>query len=245
MLITRWTGISALTGPRARRWARMLLPSQCAICHRWPAASRICTDCRRRFLAPQPRCRTCALAIASGTEQCGECLLHPPALKRCIAAVSYAYPWAGQIAQFKFTPDPGWAATLAELMLQAHGAHQLIEDADIVLPIALSRERLAERGFNQALLLARHAIPAEKIQHNTLLRVRHTAAQSGLTRAQRLRNLRQSFAVEPIAAAGLIERRVLLIDDVLTTGATLEAAARCVQQAGAREVAALVLARTE
>ena len=185
------------------------------------------------------------MPVAEGVSQCGDCLLHPPALDACGAALDYRYPWAELIAQFKFTPcDPGWAAHLGQLMRRAPLASPFIHEADLVLPIPLSRERLAERGFNQALLLARRLGATEKICTDLLLRVLHTPAQSQLTRAQRLRNLRASFAVDPLKAAEIKGRRVLLVDDVMTTGATLQTAALRLKQAGAAEVRALVLART-
>lgn len=238
MQITSTRGNSVLSS----LWA--LLPSQCAVCRSWPAA-RICMACVGRFASLRHRCRTCAMPVAVGVSQCGDCLLHPSALDACDAALDYSYPWADLIAQFKFAPcDPGWAAHLGQLLRRAPLAKQFIQEADLVLPIPLSRERLAERGFNQALLLARRSGADEKIRTDLLLRVLHTPAQSQLTRAQRLRNLRASFAVDPLKAAEIKGRRVLLIDDVMTTGATLQTAALRLKQAGAAEVRALVLART-
>ncbi|MCL4771766.1 MAG: ComF family protein, partial [Burkholderiaceae bacterium] len=103
--------------------------------------------------------------------------------------------------------------------------------------------RLRERGFNQALLLARILAPA-KTDATLLLRLHDTQAQSNLGRAQRLRNLQGALAVDPLRAAALQGRSVLLVDDVMTTGATLQAAALALRQAGARTVSALVFART-
>jgi ComF family protein len=104
--------------------------------------------------------------------------------------------------------------------------------------------RLQARGFNQAQLLARALAPA-KCRRDLLLRIRDTPPQSGLGRAARLRNLRSAFAVEPLQAAALQARRVVLVDDVMTTGASLHAAAAVLRQAGAAHITGLVLARTE
>ena len=236
--------ITSTIGNSVLRALQRLLPSQCAVCHGWPAA-RICMACVGRFASLRHRCRTCAMPVAEGVSQCGDCLLHPPALDACGAALDYRYPWAELIAQFKFTPcDPGWAAHLGQLMRRAPLASPFIHEADLVLPIPLSRERLAERGFNQALLLARRLGATEKICTDLLLRVLHTPAQSQLTRTQRLRNLRDSFAIDPLKTAEIKGRCVLLVDDVMTTGATLQTAALRLKQAGAAEVRALVLART-
>jgi len=232
------TGISMRLHALAAR-----LPSQCAVCRAWPA-QRVCDACAARFAQPRARCETCALPLASGTRRCGTCLRHPPALAACVAAVDYDYPWAGLLAEFKFQGDPGWAATLATLLRSTPWAEPLLEAAHLVLPVPLSRQRLRERGFNQSLLLARHLAP-RKTDPGLLLRLRDTAAQSGLSRAQRLRNLQGVFAVEPLRSAQVLDRHIVLVDDVMTTGATLDAAAMALRHAGAQHVAALVVARTE
>ncbi|MFT4268811.1 MAG: phosphoribosyltransferase family protein, partial [Xenophilus sp.] len=214
----------------------------CALCRAWPARP-LCDACTARFAAPAPRCRTCALRVPAGIERCGECLRHPPALDTCLAACDYAWPWPGCIERFKFQGEPGWAGPLAALMLAAPGAAALIAQAERVLPMPLHPRRLRERGFNQALALARRLAPA-RCDATLLLRLRDTPPQSGLTRARRLRNLRGAFAVEPLRAGLVHGRRILLVDDVMTTGASLAAAAQALREAGAARVDALVLART-
>ena len=245
MLITSLRGISgrlaSVAASATALWQRV--PSQCALCRRWPA-ERICADCTAHFFSNTHRCLTCAIPVPEGVSHCGECLRHPPMLDACIAAVDYAYPWSTLITQFKFQHDPGWAAPLAELLLRAPNAKALLTHADVILPIPLSRQRLAERGFNQALLLARHMGASGKLRPDLLLRTRHTEAQSSLRREQRLRNLDSAFEIHPRKRSTLHNRRVLLIDDVMTTGATLHCTAQRVRAAGAREVSALVLART-
>ncbi len=223
------------------------LPSQCAICHAWPAR-RVCDACAARFAQPQARCTGCALPLPTSGHapegmRCGACLRTPLGLDRCVAAVDYAYPWAGIVGQYKFQADPAWAPTLARLLHSTPWAEPLMDAADWVLPIPLSAHRLRERGFNQALLLARILAPA-KTDATLLLRLHDTQAQSNLGRAQRLRNLQGALAVDPLRAAALQGRSVLLVDDVMTTGATLQAAALALRQAGARTVSALVFART-
>lgn len=219
------------------------VPSQCAVCHAWPA-QRVCEACAARFAQPRTRCETCALPLPAGVRRCGACLRQPPALDACVAAVDYGYPWAGILSEFKFQGDPGWAGTLATLLRSTPWAEPALDAAEIVLPVPLSRQRLRERGFNQALLLARHLAP-RKTEATLLLRLHDTDAQSSLRRAQRLRNLRGAFAVDPLQAKRLRGRSVVLVDDVMTTGATLHAAATALRQAGARQVSALVVARTD
>lgn len=222
--------------------AALHLPSRCAICRQWPAAP-LCDTCIARFAQPQQRCMTCALPVAAGVLRCGPCLLHPPPLAHCLCAVDYAWPWRDIVATFKFRHQPAWDRHLAWLMRSAAWAEDTLQACDRVLPIPLSRERLAERGYNQSWLLARRLSP-EKADHQLLLRVRHTPPQRTLPRSERLTNLQGAFAVEPLGAKRLRGQKLLLIDDVMTSGASLHAAAQVLMQAGAVQVSALVLART-
>lgn len=218
------------------------LPSQCAICQRWPA-TRLCHDCVQQFAAPKPRCQGCALPLTGGAARCGACLRQPLGLDGCWAGLDYAYPWSALLAAFKFHGDPGWAHSLGQLLLSLPGIEGALDAAELLLPIPLAPQRLRLRGFNQALLLAR-ALAPHKVQAHAVLRLHERVAQSGLTRAQRLHNLQGAFVVEPLAAAQLAGRHLLLIDDVMTTGATLLSAGAALRQAGAASVRALVLART-
>ena len=218
------------------------VPARCAICHAWPSRV-VCNACVTRFAQPVPRCTTCALPVPEGVTRCGACLREPPPLDACLAAVNYAWPWSDCVTRFKFGNQPGWAAELATVMRSAPWVEPALEQADRVLPMPLARERLAERGYNQALLLARHLAP-RKTDATLLLRTRHTPAQSELTRAERLRNVRGAFAVDPMRAHELRDQRVVLVDDVMTTGASLHAAATALRQAGVTHVTALVFART-
>jgi ComF family protein len=219
------------------------LPARCEVCRSWPARP-VCEPCVQRFAQPQPRCRRCALRVPAGVAECGACLREPPALDTCHAALPYAYPWAGLIGRFKFHAEPGWASHLALLMRSAPWIEPTLEACDLVVPMPLSTRRLAERGFNQAVELARRLAPA-KLSTGLLLRVRDTPPQAFLDRRQRLGNMAHAFAMDPMRGARVAGRRVVLVDDVMTSGATLEAAARALRRAGAARVDGLVLARTD
>jgi ComF family protein len=219
------------------------LPSQCAVCHAWPALS-ICEACVATFAQPVPRCSTCALPVALGVSQCCACTVSPPPLDACLAALPYAYPWSKLVADFKFHQHPGWATSFAVLLRAAPWVEPALEAADWLLPMPLSRERLRERGYNQAHVLAR-ALDASKVVHGVLVRVRDTPPQRTLPRSERLRAVQDAFAVDPLQVHRVRGKRVVLIDDVMTSGASLHAAAQVVHQAGAAHITALVLARTE
>jgi ComF family protein len=175
---------------------------------------------------------------------CSNCQDNPTPLDACWAAVSYAWPWTQLLAQFKFQNDAAWAKALALLMRSAPGVEDALNAADIILPMPLSAQRLAERGFNQALLLAQ-VLDGAKTQAFTLLKLRHTTQQSSLKRSDRLHNLTGALAVAPFKTASLRGQNVLLVDDVMTSGASLNTAAQVLKQAGVQSVKALVFARTE
>lgn len=219
------------------------LPSQCAVCRSWPALP-ICEDCMVAFAQPIPRCQTCALAITSFARQCGACLISPPPLDACFAAVSYGYPWSDLIADFKLHQHPAWALSFARILRASPWVEPALDAADWIIPIPLSSQRLQERGYNQAFELAR-ALDASKASHHLLHRVMDTAPQKTQSRAQRKNAVQHAFGVNSAMIHHVLQRRVVLIDDVMTTGATIYAAANVLRQAGAAHVTAVVLARTE
>lgn len=190
------------------------------------------------------RCLSCALPLPALMRYCGACLRDPPPLDLCLTATAYAWPWVGLLTRFKFQHQASWAAPLAALMRSTLLAQDALDAADWVLPIPLSVQRLAERGFNQSWLLARHLSP-DKADARLLLRTRDTPSQRTLPRPARLANLIGAFAIEPLRATQLRGQKVVLVDDVMTSGASLHTAARLLRQAGVAHVSALVLARTE
>ena len=228
---------------RLKSHTRALVPSSCAVCRAWPS-TRLCNTCVGRFAQPVPRCGTCARTTGVPVARCGECLHTLPPLDACLAAVGYAYPWSGCITDYKFGNDPGWADALATLLRSTPWVEPALETADLLLPMPLSVTRLRERGFNQAVFLAR-ALAPDKLDSSLLLRIRDTPPQSSLDRAGRMRNLHGAFAVEPLHAHLLHGKRVVLVDDVMTSGASLYTAATVLRQAGVAHITGLVVARTE
>lgn len=222
-------------------------PNRCAVCRSDTAgaSAMICGACIDRHAPTVPRCHGCALRVPAGALRCGACLRLPPPWSRAIAACDYAYPWDGLLAAFKFHAAldlaPALAARLAE-QVQAAGDPAV----DLLLPVPLAPARLRERGYNQAAVLA--AQVARRLGVSSaprwLLRLRDTPHQIALPRERRAANVRDAFAVEPLAIAGLRGLRVALVDDVMTTGATLRVLAEVLRQAGCAEVQAWVFART-
>ena len=168
---------------------------------------------------------------------------HPPIWEHCHAWTTYAYPWSQLLARWKFGQQPGLGRHFARWMQQSSAVITALEHAQVVIAVPLSAQRMREHGYNPAAQMAQMLAPRKNLVA-VLVRQRHTAPQSHLTRAQRLRNVRAAFSVPSHQQAPISQRRVLLIDDVMTTGATLHAATRCLLKAGAASVQVLCVART-
>lgn len=208
------------------------------------AGRHLCAACQADLPRPAPHaCRQCAAAIdAPGV--CGACLAEPPAFDAAVAACAYAFPVSPVISQLKYGSRlalAGWMIDALVAAVRARGE----AGVDWVLPLPLSRERIAERGFNQAALIATGVARALALplHRDELLRVRHTAPQASLDHDERWRNVRGAFDVAPHAA--ITGQRIAVIDDVMTTGATLDAAADALKRAGAARVEAWVVARAD
>lgn len=229
-----------------------LLPSTCALCQA-NAADALCPSCRHHyFAATQSACRCCALPLAEAefrsgsTSLCGHCLTAPPAFDATIAACLYAAPVDQLVRDLKFGGQLALAPLMARLLTQA--MEQLPPEArpDVLCVVPLGRQRLQERGFNQALEIAR---PLARVLTSPLLprllqRSRDTIPQALLPLAQRQHNLQHAFSLEKKHALSVSGLHVGVIDDVMTTGATLNATARLLKQSGAARVSNLVFART-
>lgn len=234
-----------------RRWID-LIPSVCEVCGQWPSKA-ICQTCIDRWTGFRSRCECCAVPVQEHVRVCGACLTstNQDRIARCVAAVDYGYPWDRLVARLKFQNTPGWASVLASVMHHAPFAKELIEASDGLVPIPLAPGRLAERGYNQARLLGRelqrHHVTSggrKILLMEGLQRRQETVTQHALGRSQRWRNLKAAFSLAPDEAVAIRGKRLLLVDDVSTTGATLQAAARVLLNGGARQVNAIVLCRT-
>ena len=218
-------------------------PRQCELCADW-GTRPLCGSCIARFAAGVPRCPGCALP-GDASRPCGACLRDPPQFDAAWAVADYGFPWDGLITRFKFQQQPELAMALAGLLAASVPA-RLHRDTQLLIPMPLSTARLRERGYNQAWELARRLGRHLGIEaHPGLLqRWRDTPHQVGLSRPEREANLRDALWVAPLHTPHLRGRQVALVDDVMTTGASANAAAHALRQAGATQVQVWVLART-
>lgn len=226
---------------------RLALPSLCAVCRCWNAHA-VCASCIHELGPVVPRCPSCALPLAPGLQLCAHCTEEGPSpLSPACARLHYQWPWTHWVQQWKFHQHSAWSAEWARLMLQDPSIARTLSAADVLVPVPLAPERLSERGFNQAWELIKHLhphSPRARLLPRALIRHSTQRLQHQLTRAQRQEHAHQALSFDAAYTHQVQGQRVVLVDDVMTTGATLYAAAQRLQQAGAAQVSAVVLART-
>ena len=218
---------------------RFFYPQEsCLLCQALKSENGLCSSCQLS-LPPHSSttCTYCALPITS-PGLCGRCLTHQFAFDKVYSAHPYLFPLPQLIQAFKYHKKFHLAKPLAGLMLQ-----HLPPKTDILIPIPLHKQRLKERGFNQAQLLAKYLASHTHtpLLLDAVIRVRDTPKQSLLDEKARQQNLKGAFQVRPNKIAGL---NITLVDDVLTSGTTLHTLASALKKAGANRVDAWVLART-
>lgn len=236
-----------------RRWAGqlkdLLFPPLCATCGvSVTAAGQLCGACwgKLTFL-DGPACVTCGLPFpfeVGENAQCGRCLADPPAFGRVVAALVYDDAARGVILPYKHADRLDMTPQLADWLARAAVRGGLARP-DLVAPVPMHPRRLLARRYNQAAVLAhglsqRLGVPAAV---DLLQRTRRTPSQGGLGRDARRLNVKGAFAVRDKYQASISGRDVLVVDDVMTTGATLDVCAQALKKAGARRVTAVVIAR--
>jgi len=220
-----------------------LYPPRCAACAQ-VGYEHWCEDCLSRvsYIAP-PVCAKCGTPI-DPEGFCPSCPVHPLLPEAVRAAAQYAGAVKEAIHRLKYAAKPAVAPALAQLLSQAwHSAlSEPLRTAQGVIPIPIHRERERERGFNQSVLLARHFCHAVGLPlwDNVLVRAVYRQPQVGLNAAQRAQNVKDAFRV--VSAEQVTGKCVLLLDDVWTTGSTLNEATMALLQAGAAHVFALTVA---
>lgn len=225
---------------------RTLLPCSCVLCGGLGDAP-VCPACTQAHVRDvQARCPCCANPAGAhdGARPCGACLAAPPAFDATVAACDYAMPVDALVLQLKFGARLALAPWMAQRLHAAVLARAALPLPDVLCPVPLGPRRLVERGYNQALEVARPLAAALGIALAPRLAARQveTAAQSGVAPGERRRNVRGAFALA--ADARLAGMHVGVVDDVMTSGHTLDELAGVLKRAGAARVTNLVFART-
>ncbi|MBI5612594.1 MAG: ComF family protein [Gammaproteobacteria bacterium] len=213
----------------------------CPVCQGRAAHGRdFCAGCAAALPYLGPACPRCAAPhdLGAGAAECGRCQTEAPAYTAGSALFRYAFPVDRLIQGLKYHGQLHHARVLGEALAAELAGRRLPER---ILPVPLHAARLRERGYNQSLELARVLARRLKVEldYRSLQRTRATAPQTGLPLEQRARNVRQAFALAP----GFHARHVAIVDDVMTSGHTANAAAKCLRHAGVEEVEVWVVAR--
>jgi ComF family protein len=227
---------------------RIALPNRCALCGNL-SRHRVCGACDTSATENiGRRCPCCAATLESGEHlapRCGTCLTTPPAFDATWVIADYAEPFDTLAQALKFSAQTGLASWFADKLAQ-HACVAGLEP-DLIIPVPLSAQRLAFRGYNQSWEIAR---PLARHLHvatasTCLRRLRDTAPQTEMNDVrQRRHNVRGAFAIGPYQAQHLSGLHVAVVDDVMTSGATLAEIARVLKQAGVARVSNLVALRT-
>lgn len=217
-----------------------LYPPFCAGCNQ--PGSLWCTNCQTAShpFSQKLVCAHCGQLLRSSQRICTSCRNHPPPYVAMRSWAAFSGPLREAIHSLKYRQNMGLGAPLALHLIDL--LQQLNWQFDLIVPVPLSSQRLAERGYNQASLLARPIAFAlhKPFLPQALLRIRNTASQVGLSSAERKINVHGAFTAKPSRVS---HRSILLVDDVTTTGATLAACTQALLDAGAHRVYALTLAR--
>ena len=240
----------AVLGNWARLGLDLVLPPRCLTCDAAVAASgQMCAACfNATAFVTEPCCLRCGIPFRHAGQggramTCDPCTTDPPPWRQARAALRYDDQARRIILPLKHGDRVDLAASLAVHMARAGAT--LLREADLLVPVPLHRRRLFARRYNQSALLARALGRAagRPVAVDALLRTRPTASLAGKTRRERAIIVAGAFAVRPAWAARLAGRRLVLVDDVLTTGATARACTAALQAAGAAQVDLLVAAR--
>ncbi|MBU3657634.1 MAG: ComF family protein [Rhodocyclaceae bacterium] len=226
--------------------AGILLAQSCALCHLPSGNHPVCASCTQDLpVLPDARCERCALPMLGGLTHCPDCSRHLPLFDTAYAAWAYDFPVDTLIRDFKYGHHlylgRFFAEQLTSVLEQTWGASGQPRP-DLIVPMPLHPHRLRTRGFNQAAEIARHMARRLRIPcaYDALVRLHDTSPQAGLHRDERWRNLLGAFA----CPEGLPAKHILLVDDVLTTGASLSACAEALRHSGASRIDVAVVART-
>jgi competence protein ComFC len=230
--------------------AYFLMPDTCLHCKKdlgFAYEKPLCKTCQEKLRKmPDLQCKRCGVVLDYGGSHCHRCIGYKASKYKCSiirSALVFGPEIRSVIHHFKYRQKTKLSAYLGGFLINAFNRYQELSGCDLILPVALSLKKLKMRGFNQAGMLALELskIMGIKVFPDVLIRKSYRKPQAELTRAERLENVKDAFAVtRPEIVKG---KNILLIDDVSTTGSTLEACAIALKSARAKKVKALTIAR--
>lgn len=226
------------------------LPSHCLLCNLPSKQSLICSFCKEAILTERPCCLHCGSGLSYSQPFCGECVRHHFYFDQLHAMASYHPPFPTLIKQLKYNNQllngELLGLLLAESLKQRYTDSDF-KDIDYILPVPLHTQKQRKRGFNQAQLIAEALIQhlPLTLSKQQVVRNKVTAPQEGLSRHQRNINLKNAFTLDIKAHRSLQGKYIVLIDDVVTTGATINSLCQCLLAAGVKRIDVWCICRTE
>lgn len=222
------------------------IPSHCAVCGAWPSHG-VCGHCYGLYQKEILRCQRCAIELPAGNrlQICGHCLATPFTFDRTMTAVPYTEPWSKMLQQFKFYQHSEKARVMARLLcdkIRRSG----VPMPDFLIPVPNARNRMQERGYNQAWELSKALARLTKVKTlpYALVRAKEESSQTQRKRKERFKALKNAFTLDANYMRLVKDQHIALVDDVMTTGATLESAAKTLKQAAPGQISVWVFART-
>jgi ComF family protein len=225
---------------------KFLLPTSCIGCGKFQA-SRICEKCINLLKSQQKnRCSQCASICGVTETSCTNCLNQAPAFNKTICIDCYGGPLTNAVHDYKYKHQVAIAKGLVDTWVEIHGSDHLKHHADLLIPVPMSSQKLYQRGFNQSWELCKWFSKKFKIQaSSSIVQRRHLESnQVQATRNERIKRLETVFYINQIEIEMIKNTRIVLVDDVMTTGATLSTIAKLLKDFGAQRVDNWVILRT-
>ncbi|WP_265035806.1 ComF family protein [Wolbachia endosymbiont (group A) of Anomoia purmunda] len=227
-----------------KKATNLIFPSVCVSCECIIDENlNLCSECNKKInFLTKHYCNVCGVVISDNIYTCGKCIINPPPFKVLRSVFAYDQHSKNMIINFKFFDNLNYVKIYAKWIYQAN--QDTFQNAEIIIPIPLHKMRLFKRKYNQAALLAKELSKLSNLSYTpfAIKRLRHTVPQAGLSLKQREKNLKKAFKT---SNKKIIENKiVILVDDVVTTGATVRSCSQEILNSGAKEVRVLSLART-
>lgn len=227
----------------------LFLPAHCLICALKSDNRLICLHCQKALIKKRTCCLNCALPLSQSQSHCGDCLTNPHLFTRLHAIDDYQAPYTNLIKRFKYSKQLLNGHALGELLalsLLYNFSSSELTKVDYLIPIPLYKKKHRQRGFNQAQLIAqllakKFSIP---LLNNAVERIKQTNVQEGLNVKKRKRNLRNAFLLNKEEGHKLAGCHIVIIDDVVTTGATVNSLSRVLLESGVKRIDVWCICRT-
>jgi ComF family protein len=226
----------------------ILFPTKCLSCNAVISTdANFCKNCWQKLqFIKAPNCKICSYPFEINLQEhenyiCGNCLKKPPFFDKTIAIYRYNSTIGRAIGHFKYGDQTFLAKKFAKILLSK--AHDEINDCDIICAVALHKNKLRKRKFNQALLIAKN-LASNKLIFDLLIRTKNQKSQVKLTQKQRIKNIKKAFSLNPKYQNFVKNKHIILVDDVITTSATANSCAKELKKFGAKKISVLTIAKT-